>query len=56
MSSSKSAKVVLPVLWVLKTASWKLSVIFSKLEYRILKVIDDTDVHYADKRWGRYYD
>lgn len=46
-------KAILPVLWILKNASWRLSVVFSNLEYRIINTIDNIDIHYADKRWAQ---
>lgn len=48
-------KAILPVLWILKNASWRLSVVFSKLEYRILSTVDGIDIHYADKRWAKVH-
>lgn len=47
--------VLLPVMWRIKNACWRIAVKLSKLEYTILDRIDAIDPHYADKQWGKIY-
>jgi hypothetical protein len=44
-------KIALPVLWSLKTASYRAQGLCTKLEMDFLSAIDRIDSSYADKRW-----
>lgn len=46
---------LLPVMWKLKNACWRIAVKLSKLEYTILDRIDAIDPHYADKQWAKIH-
>jgi len=45
--------VLLPVMWKIKNACWRIAVKLSKLEYTILDRIDAIDPHYADRQWAK---
>lgn len=44
-------RIALPVLWSLKTASYRAQGLCTKLEMDFLSAIDRIDRSYADKRW-----
>ena len=44
-------KIALPILWSLKTASYRAQGLCTRLEMDFLSAIDRIDRSYADKRW-----